>query len=190
MGVWEYGNEEPPTDNRQPSTAITVNDRQPSTANRQRLSVISQRKKMKSISVIVLLLVFVIFSHAQIKIFAEIIEMKTGKPVQAATVHVLNTDVSVLSNDCGLFQFRILPEGIVFCWRFLLLVLQRLKKNSGFHLRRTDSGYSYLLLRQCSWMPWWLPQKNRNQIFKTFRSVLPRFHPAMWMCTGSGQARI
>src|ERR1700730_16011163 len=87
MGVWEYGNLEPPTANGQPST-----------------------KTMKRYIVIVLLLVSQI-AQAQIKKSAEI-RNEEGAVISGATIHVLNTDIYVLSNSAGRFSIPVLPQGI------------------------------------------------------------------------------
>src|SRR5580704_11626292 len=60
-------------------------------------------------------IVFLIFRHffslAQTK-YSGVVRDEKGKPVTGATIHLLNTEVSVMSNDYGLFQFPILPGGV------------------------------------------------------------------------------
>src|SRR6476660_7152619 len=60
-------------------------------------------------------IVFFVFSHflsqAQTK-YSGVIRDERGKPVSAATIHLLNTQVSVVSNDYGLFQLPVLPSGV------------------------------------------------------------------------------
>src|ERR1700686_2346797 len=50
-------------------------------------------------------------SYAQIKNFAEI-RNEEGAIISGATIHVLNTDVYVLSNSAGQFTIPDLPKGI------------------------------------------------------------------------------
>lgn len=60
-------------------------------------------------------IVFLIFCHflspAQTK-YSGVIRDEKGKPVAGATIHLLNTEVSVVSNNYGLFQFPVLPGGL------------------------------------------------------------------------------
>ncbi|HEY4935053.1 MAG TPA: carboxypeptidase-like regulatory domain-containing protein, partial [Puia sp.] len=49
--------------------------------------------------------------HAQVKNYAEI-RNQDGLVVSGATIHVLNTDISVISNTAGQFTFPDLPKGI------------------------------------------------------------------------------
>jgi len=60
-------------------------------------------------------IVFLVFSHflsqAQTK-YSGVIRDERGKPVSAATIHLLNTQVSVVSSDFGLFQLPVLPAGV------------------------------------------------------------------------------
>ncbi len=65
---------------------------------------------MKRYIVIVLLLVFQI-TNAQIKNTAEI-RNEEGAVISGATIHVLNTDIYVLSNNAGQFSIPDLPKGI------------------------------------------------------------------------------
>ncbi|HZZ75236.1 MAG TPA: carboxypeptidase-like regulatory domain-containing protein, partial [Puia sp.] len=59
--------------------------------------------------------VFLIFSHflslAQSK-YSGAVRDENGKPVIGATIHILNTDVSVVSNNYGLYQLPVLPAGV------------------------------------------------------------------------------
>src|ERR1700756_1933881 len=60
-------------------------------------------------------IVFLVLSHflsaAQTK-YSGVVRDEKGKPVTGATIHLLNTGVSVVSNDYGLFQFPVLPGGV------------------------------------------------------------------------------
>jgi len=66
---------------------------------------------MKPFFAIVLLIFCHFLSHAQTK-YSGVIRDEKGKPVSAATIHLLNTEVSVVSNDDGLFQLPVLPSGV------------------------------------------------------------------------------
>jgi len=66
---------------------------------------------MKIITGIVLLVLNHFFSLAQTK-YSGVVRDENGKPVSGTTIHLLNTEVSVVSNDYGLFQFPILPGGV------------------------------------------------------------------------------
>ena len=69
---------------------------------------------MKTIK-IVTGIVFFVLSHflsiAQTK-YSGAVRDEKGKPVSGATIHLLNTEVSVISNDYGLFEFPVLPGGV------------------------------------------------------------------------------
>jgi iron complex outermembrane receptor protein len=65
---------------------------------------------MKKLSGIVLILCFFYTAQAQVKYYGEIRDGK-GIPVAGATIHVLNTEVSVISNDSGRFFIPDLPHG-------------------------------------------------------------------------------
>src|SRR5450432_3665681 len=65
---------------------------------------------MKRLSGIILMLYFFLQSQAQQKYYGEIKEEK-GIPVPGATIHVLNTEVFVVSNDSGRFTLPDLPKG-------------------------------------------------------------------------------
>jgi iron complex outermembrane receptor protein len=66
---------------------------------------------MKKLTGIVLLLFYYTVTQAQVKYSGTIWDEK-GKPVSDATIHLLNTEVSVISNEDGIFSFPILPNGI------------------------------------------------------------------------------
>ncbi len=66
---------------------------------------------MKSFITIVFLIFCHFISPAQTK-YSGAIRDEKGKPVSGATIHLLNTEVSVASNDYGLFQFPVLPAGV------------------------------------------------------------------------------
>ena len=66
---------------------------------------------MKIITGIVLLVLNHFFSLAQTK-YSGVVRDENGKPVSGTSIHLLNTEVSVVSNDYGLFQFPILPGGV------------------------------------------------------------------------------
>src|SRR5450432_2952067 len=65
---------------------------------------------MKRLSGIILMLYFFLQSQAQQKYYGEIKDEK-GIPVPGATIHVLNTEVFVVSNDSGRFTLPDLPKG-------------------------------------------------------------------------------
>jgi iron complex outermembrane recepter protein len=67
-------------------------------------------KEMKKITGLVLMLNLTLICQAQTK-NAGYIKDETGNPIPNATIHLLNTDVSVLSNDSGLFILPVLPDG-------------------------------------------------------------------------------
>src|ERR1700750_496849 len=66
---------------------------------------------MKPCFTIVFLIFCQLFTRAQTK-YSGVVRDERGKPVSAATIHLLNTQVSVVSNDYGLFQLPLLPAGI------------------------------------------------------------------------------
>jgi len=68
-------------------------------------------KTIKIVTGIVVLLFNYFLSPAQIK-YSGVVRDEKGKPVGGATIHLLNTEVSLVSNDYGLFQFPILPGGM------------------------------------------------------------------------------
>ena len=68
-------------------------------------------KIVKIVSGIVLLVLCHFISFAQTK-NSGVVRDEKGKPVMGATIHFLNTEVSVISNNYGLFQFPILPAGL------------------------------------------------------------------------------
>jgi hypothetical protein len=51
------------------------------------------------------------FAHSQIKNYAEI-RNEEGAVISGATIHVLNTDIYLLSNSAGQFTIPDLPKGI------------------------------------------------------------------------------
>jgi iron complex outermembrane recepter protein len=65
---------------------------------------------MKKITGLVIMLAFVISGQAQTKT-SGIIKDENGNPIPRATIHLLNTEVSVLSNDAGLFELPEVPKG-------------------------------------------------------------------------------
>src|SRR5450432_3235735 len=66
---------------------------------------------MKKLTGIVLMLFFYAVSQAQSK-YSGTVRDEKGNPVVGATIHLLNTDVSVISNEAGGFSFPIVPKGI------------------------------------------------------------------------------
>jgi len=66
---------------------------------------------MKPYFTIVFLIFCQLFTQAQTK-YSGVIRDERGKPVSAATIHLLNTQVSVVSSDFGLFQLPVLPAGV------------------------------------------------------------------------------
>ncbi len=63
-------------------------------------------------NIVPLLLIFCFhFCSAQVNRTGKITD-GNGRPVIGATIHILNTDISVLSNDYGLFDIPDLPRGI------------------------------------------------------------------------------
>jgi len=59
---------------------------------------------------IVFLMFCLQYSQAQVKSYGWIKDGNRGS-INGATVHVLNTDVTVLSNDSGRIEFPVLPKG-------------------------------------------------------------------------------
>lgn len=65
---------------------------------------------MKHLTGLVCMLLFLNIGQAQIKSSGQITDVK-GNPVPGATIHLLNTEVSVLSDDAGHFIFPPLAKG-------------------------------------------------------------------------------
>lgn len=65
---------------------------------------------MKQLTGLVCMLLFLNIGQAQIKSSGQIIDVK-GNPVPGATIHLLNTEVSVLSDDAGHFILPPLAKG-------------------------------------------------------------------------------
>ena len=61
--------------------------------------------------VFLLLIFFVHFCDGQVKNSGRISDEK-GKAVAGATVHILNSDIFILSDDAGRFTIPDLPKGI------------------------------------------------------------------------------
>src|SRR5450432_2603445 len=66
---------------------------------------------MRKLTGIVLMLFCYTISQAQSK-YSGTVRDEKGNPVVGATIHLLNTDVSVISNEAGGFSFPIVPKGI------------------------------------------------------------------------------
>jgi iron complex outermembrane receptor protein len=68
-------------------------------------------KQMKILTGLVLMMFFISICYAQPK-YSATIKDDQQKAVSGATVHLLNTQVTVVSDDAGRFSFPILPKGI------------------------------------------------------------------------------
>jgi len=66
---------------------------------------------MKSYIGTVLIIFTHLFSIAQIK-YSGVVRDEKGRPIAGATIHLLNTEVSVISNNYGSFLFPVLPAGL------------------------------------------------------------------------------